>query len=180
MATLSGSQDPVDPTSERDCDESEFEAELGPLLDEALHLAVGMLLNAAEAEDAVQEACVRAWRRRANRWPDTDLRPWFLRIVANQCREARRGRWWPLIRVADIVASAGPRPRDPDATLDLRRAIGELPYRRRLVVVLRYYLDLSFEDVAAAAGCSVDAAKALVRRATSDLARSLTIPEETE
>jgi DNA-directed RNA polymerase specialized sigma24 family protein len=39
--------------------------------------------------------------------------------------------------------------------------------------VLRYYLDLPFEDVALAAGCSVDAAKALVRRAIADLERAL-------
>jgi DNA-directed RNA polymerase specialized sigma24 family protein len=42
--------------------------------------------------------------------------------------------------------------------------------------VLRYYLDLSFEDVAATAGCSVDAAKALVRRGIADLQRALATP----
>lgn len=155
-------------------DEAEaFEAELAPLIDEAVRLATGMLLNAVEAEDAVQDACVRAWRRRANRREGTDLRPWFLGIVANQCREALRGRWWRVVRTAapevTIESGAG----DSAALIDLRSALARLPYRRRLVIVLRYYLDLPFEDVAAAAGCSVDAAKALARRTTADLQRTL-------
>ncbi|MGH3428393.1 MAG: sigma factor, partial [Mycobacteriales bacterium] len=39
-------------------------AELSPLLDDALRLATAMLLRTADAEDAVQEACLHAWRRR--------------------------------------------------------------------------------------------------------------------
>ncbi len=177
IASLPGRVGAVDAVRARNADTAAFEAELGPLLDEAIRLATGMLLKANEAEDAVQEACVRAWRRRANRWPDTDLRPWFLAIVANQCRETMRSRWWPVIKVADVTEGPDTSRGDPEAALDLRGAIGRLPYRRRLVIVLRYYLDLPYEDVAAAAGCSVDAAKALVRRATSDLERALSIPK---
>lgn len=65
---------------------------------------------------------------------------------------------------------------DLSARSDLRDALSRLPYRRRLAIVLRYYLDLSFEDVAATAGCSVDAAKALVRRGIADLQRALATP----
>jgi RNA polymerase sigma factor (sigma-70 family) len=156
-----------------DEDADAFEAELGPLIDEAVRLATGMLLNATEAEDAVQDACVRAWRRRTNRREGTDLRPWFLGIVANQCRELRRGRWWQVVRTAEPDVRIESRAGDAAAVLDLRAAIAHLPYRRRLVIVLRYYLDLPFEDVAATAGCSVDAAKALARRATTDLQRAM-------
>ena len=151
-------------STQGDDDADAFEAEIGPLLDEAVRLASGMLLNATEAEDAVQDACVRAWRRRANRRDGTDLRPWFLGIVANQCREVRRGRWWRVVHTAEPQASTELRPGDAAALLDLRAALAHLPYRRRLVIVLRYYLDLPFEDVAPTAGCSVDAAKALDRK----------------
>jgi RNA polymerase sigma-70 factor (ECF subfamily) len=167
----------VDALAARDADAIAFENELVPVLSEAVRLATGMLLNAVDAEDAVQEACIRAWRRRGNRLPETDLRPWFLGIVANQCREALRGRWWRVVRVAD-VALTGQATSDVSAeSVDLRRAIARLPYRRRLVVVLRYYLDLPFEEVAATAGCSVDAAKALMQRAAADLERALS-PQE--
>jgi RNA polymerase sigma-70 factor (ECF subfamily) len=149
---------------------------LGPVLAEAVRLATGMLLNAVEAEDAVQEACVRAWRSRANRRPGSRLRPWFLGIVANQCREARRARWWQVLRIAEPSVSSPAKRDDLSARSDLRDALSRLPYRRRLAIVLRYYLDLSFEDVAATAGCSVDAAKALVRRGIADLQRALATP----
>jgi RNA polymerase sigma factor (sigma-70 family) len=150
-----------------------FEGELAPLLAEAVRLATGMLLNAVEAEDAVQDACVRAWRRRANRLAGTELRPWFLGVVANQCRETLRGRWWRVILTAGPEVRIEPRAGDSAALIDLRSALARLPHRRRLVIVLRYYLDFPFEDVAAAVGCSVDAAKALARRGTADLQRTL-------
>jgi RNA polymerase sigma factor (sigma-70 family) len=167
----------VDVVSSIDAAAAEFEAELSPLLDDALRLATAMLLNAVEAEDAVQEACLHAWRRRSNRRLDTDIRPWFLAIVANRCRETRRGRWWRLVRVADPPTTSSVASRDTAAVLDLRQALSRLTYRRRLAVVLRYYLDLPYESVASASGCSVDAAKALVRRGTADLERALRGPE---
>lgn len=156
---------------------ADFEAELSPLLDDALRLATAMLLRTADAEDAVQEACLRAWRRRDNRRPDTDLRPWFFAIVANRCREARRGRWSRLLRVADVPVNSIVTTNDSAALMDLRGALRRLPHRRRLAVVLRYYLDLPYEGVAAVMGCSIDAAKALVRRGTADLERALRASE---
>ncbi len=174
MASLPGRVNAADVMAQTDGNADAFEAELRPLLAEAVRLATGMLLNPVEAEDAVQDACVRAWRRRANRHEGTDLRPWFLGIVANQCRETMRGRWWRVVRTSEPARMTQTRSSDPAAVLDLRAALARLPHRRRLVIVLRYYLDLPFEDVASAAGCSVDAAKALARRATSDLNRALT------
>jgi RNA polymerase sigma-70 factor, ECF subfamily len=177
VTSLPGRAGAVDVMTSRDGGAAEFEKELGPVLGEAVRLATGMLLNATEAEDAVQEACVRAWRHRANRRAGTDLRPWFLGIVANQCRETLRSRWARVLRLSNIATSNPVASRDPASILDLRRALSRLAYRRRLVLLLRYYLDLSFEEVAAAAGCSVDAAKALERRGTADLERALSMSE---
>ena len=168
-----------DPQISGDGDASAFEAELGPLLSDAVRLAVGILLNSVDAEDAVQEACLRAWSRRANRHAGTKLRPWFLGIVANQCREVKRSSWWSVLRLADLTTTTEVTPQDTATTLDLRRALARTPHRRREMLVLRYYLDLSFEDVAAVTGCSVDAAKAVVRRGTADLKRLMSISEAT-
>lgn len=145
-----------------------FERELRPLLGQALGLATSMLLNAAEAEDAVQEAALRAWDRRSNRRPGTELRPWFLGIVANQCREARRGRWASVLRLAQPPDRPTPG-EDRDGIIDMRRALAYLPRRIRLAVVLRYYLDLPIEDVAEALDCSVEAARSRVRRGVQGL-----------
>jgi len=150
-----------------------FEAELAEALPQAFHLAAGLLLDRQDAEDAVQEASLRAWRRRGNRRPGTDLRPWFLAIVANQCRESRRGSWARLLRMAeppDAVAESS----DRAAIVDLRSALRRLPHRIRLVVVLRFYMDLSFEQVASVSGCSVEAAKSRTRRGLRALESALT------
>lgn len=153
-----------------------FEAELRPLLGMAMRLATAMRLDMSDSEDAVQEAALRAWRRRGNRQPGTDLRPWFLAIVANQCRETRRARWAAVLRFAeppDVPALTS----DAAGSLDLSRALRRLTHDIRLAVVLRYYLDLSFEEVAATCGCSVEAARSRVRRGLAALAATLTPPE---
>ncbi len=76
-------------------DVAAFESQLRPLLRAAYDLAHAMLRDRQEAEDAVQEALVKAWRA----FPGFEdrgggVRPWFLTIVANQCRSLMRSRWW--------------------------------------------------------------------------------------
>jgi RNA polymerase sigma factor (sigma-70 family) len=153
-----------------------FEAELQPLIAPALRLAAAMRLDRQDAEDAVQEAALRAWRRRDNRREGTDLRPWFLAIVANQCRETRRGRWASVLRSADPLAPPHAAA-DPAAALDVTVALRRLPESTRLAVVLRFYLDLPFDEVAAVSGCSLEAAKSRVRRGVEALGAALRLHE---
>ncbi len=153
-----------------------FEAELHPLIRPALALAAGMRLAPADAEDAVQEAALRAWRFRSRRAAGSPLRPWFLAIVANQCRETRRGRWASVLRFAE-PPEAPARLRDDAASMDLLTALRRLPRRIRLAVVLRYYLDLPFDEVALVSGCSLEAARSRVRRGLEALAAAVN-PEE--
>ena len=156
-----------------------FQLELEPLLLPARRLAASLLLDATLAEDAVQEAALRAWERRRNRHPGTELRPWFLGIVVNRCRESRRSRWARVLRLADP-----PRPsrvdgeHDPAAGMDVRRALQALPARARLVLALRYYLDLPFAEVARALGCSEHAARVRAFRAIAALRKVLDVTEE--
>jgi RNA polymerase sigma factor (sigma-70 family) len=161
-----------------DDERSRFEAELQPLMGVAMRLAAGMRLDRGDAEDAVQEAAFRAWRRRGNRRAGTDLRPWFLAIVANQCRETRRGRWASVLRLADPPVKDMSLGDDPAGVLDMTAALQRLPHDVRLAVVLRFYLDLPFEEVAAASGCAVEAARSRVRRGLAALAATLAAPEE--
>jgi RNA polymerase sigma-70 factor, ECF subfamily len=141
-----------------------FERLFRPLYDAAFRLAAAMLSDASLAEDAVQEALFNAWRKLHTFRTGEDVRPWFLTIVANQCRSLRRTRWWSVQRVAKVVA---PSRHDPGAAdrLDLEAVLARLPRRARLLLVLRYYLDMSFEDIGAVVGASPTAVKSSTHRA---------------
>ena len=75
-------------------DELAFANSLEPLLPIAFRLANGMLRNRTDAEDAVQEAAMKAWRKRSSFRAGSDPKPWFLAIVANECKMHRRRRVW--------------------------------------------------------------------------------------
>jgi len=158
-------------------DTGPFLALIEPLLPAGYRLAYAMLRSQAEAEDALQEALLRAWAARARMRPDTSPKPWFLKIVANQCRQQRRNRWWSVLKQADLpdgptADGAGASAGDPD----LRQALARLPHRHRLVLALRYYLDLSFEEIGRMQGVSTGAAKARVHRALRHLRAE--VPED--
>ena len=156
-----------------------FEQELEPLLLPAFRLAVAMVMDPTLAEDAVQDAALRAWHRREKRREGTDLRPWFLAIVANRCRDARRRRWTGELLVAVLPERPTPA-EDRTASMDLCRALKRLTRQNRLAVVLRFYLDLPYEEVAAVLGCSVNAAKLRVSRSAAALRQLLRAGEVAE
>src|ERR1051326_3953546 len=105
-----------------------FEELLAPVVDPAFRLAVTILGDRTAAEDAVQEAALKAWRALDRVRPDAELRPWFLTIVANECRSLRRSRWWRVIRSGDVAAPVPPeRPEArSDERLDLDAALARL------------------------------------------------------
>lgn len=151
-------------------DRSAFDSLVGPLVDQAFRLAFGMLHNREAAEDAVQEAAMKAWRRLGNLRPGAEMRPWFLGIVANQCRSTARGRWWSVSRLDDE-----PEPSErafEDEVLrgaDIRAALRRLPPDHREVLVLRYYLDLPIDEVAAVLGVAEGTVKSRVNRALAGM-----------
>ena len=106
------------------------------------------------------------------------LRPWFLGVVANKCRNARRNKWAAGVSLGlpeqlSVVSTE-------DLTLrgaDLRRAVSRLRHEDRLVVVLYFYLDMPLEDVAAVAGGSVGATRARLYRSIRKLRPDLDLQE---
>src|ERR1700719_2569490 len=84
-------------------DADSFAVLIEPLLDPAYRLAAVMLADRSSAEDAVQEASIKAWRKLHQlRGDSNSLRPWFLSIVANECRMTRRQRWWSVVKQAEV------------------------------------------------------------------------------
>jgi RNA polymerase sigma factor (sigma-70 family) len=148
-------------------DGSAFAELVRPQYQAAFRVAYGMLHDVAEAEDAVQEAAFKAWKRLSNLREGASLRPWFLAIVANQCRTVSKGRWWSVLK-GEPPETQG-RSVDLAAAVDLRRALRRLGHDERLVLVLRYYLDMPFEEIATTLGISTKAARNRVERAVRRL-----------
>src|ERR1700693_2204989 len=73
--------------------EGTFADLLSPLIEPGFRLALAMLHDPQAAEDVVQEAPFTAWRKLARMQDQEKLLPWFLGVVANKCRNARRNRW---------------------------------------------------------------------------------------
>ena len=117
-------------------------------VDDAYRLAGYLLGDAAEAQDAVQEALVKAWRNWAALRDIGAFRPWFKRIVINCCNDRLKGRH----RVVDLEAASDLPARDAFAAMFARdqvgRAVGRLGRDQRVVVALRYWEDMTLEQIA--------------------------------
>jgi RNA polymerase sigma-70 factor (ECF subfamily) len=138
-----------------------------------------ILGNRSDAEEAVQEAFLRAWRFRDALADVSNIRPWLYRVVVNSCysklrREIphrdRRAGDEPLANVA--AEGAGPeasaeRGEVADAVL---AALARLPLSLRVPVVLRYYADLSERDIARAIGRRQGTVKSRLHEARRRLA----------
>ena len=109
-------------------DEAAFEAVIGPLVEPALRLAHSMLGDRWEAEDATQEAITKAWRKLGQLRAGMPLRPWFLAIVINQCRNVRRTRWFRTARFAEVFQAVRPHAIE---RVDIARALARLPHQDR-------------------------------------------------
>jgi RNA polymerase sigma-70 factor (ECF subfamily) len=155
-------------------DDSAFETLLEPLLDPAYRLANGMLHDRHAAEDAVQESALKAWRKISRLREGSEMRPWFLGIVANECRSAMRTRWWSVMRA--VLPETGRDAGQDEAVLEgleLRRALRTVPESKRLILVLHWYLDLPLDEIAAITGLTVHAAESRLLRATQELNRRM-------
>jgi RNA polymerase sigma-70 factor (ECF subfamily) len=149
-------------------DRADFDALIGPHLNAAYRTALAILRDPDEAHDAVQEASFKAWRKLNQLHEGRPARPWFLAIVANQCRSERRRHWWSVIRMADVESDT--KQGDVSAeTVDIDRELARLPREDRLALFLYFYLDLPMEEVGDVLGVSAAGAKTRVYRAAKKL-----------
>ena len=155
-------------------DADSFSRLIEPLLDPAYRLAAVMLNDRGAAEDAVQEAAVKAWRKIGQlRGEAASLRPWFLAIVANECRMARRTRWWSVLKFGELRSGL----QVAESQTDLRRALLRMSPEERLPLILHFYLDLPLEEVARTLRVSPAAAKSRIYRAAKRLRADLTVED---
>jgi RNA polymerase sigma-70 factor (ECF subfamily) len=143
----------------------------------AFRLAVVITGSAAEAEDAAQDALVKAWRALPRFRVDEPFRPWLLRIVANEARNRRRG-FGRRARLHERAASesssaAAASPEELAVAAEdharLLRELWALPENARLVLTCRYLLELSEAETAAALGVRRGTVKSRTARALDRL-----------
>ncbi len=141
-------------------------------------VACGILRDHAEAEDVVQEAMLRLWKA-APGWKgeSANVRKWLYRVTTNLCFDRLRAR-----RHVCLDACEEPRDDAPDVSQQLEardrsrilnQAIGELPERQRIAVVLRHLEQCSNAQVAEIMGTSIGAVESLLVRGRRTLRESL-------
>jgi RNA polymerase sigma-70 factor, ECF subfamily len=146
-----------------------------PRLVAAVALACG---SRHAAEDAVQEALLRAWERSEKGQEIDSLEAWVTTVAMNLSRSGlRRLRSERRAKSRLHAANLG----EPSADrVDVERALSALPRRQRETVVLRYYLQLDTREAAAALGMSEGTVKSTLARARAALAVALGIQESEE
>jgi RNA polymerase sigma-70 factor (ECF subfamily) len=157
-------------------DEEAFDALARMVGDRCQAIAYRILRDADQAEDAVQNALITAWRDlRTLRNPDR-FEPWLHRILTNECYvEARRRRRWsaevrvlPAVSVQDAGDYLTVNDRD-----ELDRAFRRLTVEQRAVLVFRLYLDLTVDEVADRLDIPVGTVKSRLHYATEALRAAL-------
>jgi RNA polymerase sigma-70 factor (ECF subfamily) len=158
-------------SQERPGDFVAFEALVVPLMDQALRLASAITPDRWSAEDAVQNATLKAWRKIDQLRDPARFQWWFFKIVANESIGYRRHRWHRVLLRPDLSRHAWPA--SPEADYDVRWALSRLGRADRAVLGVRYLLDMSVDDSARLLGISVPALKARSIRAAARLRRLL-------
>jgi len=163
-----------DAATRRTAELEEFVHGHAPRLVGALTLITG---SRAAAEDALQEALVKAWHRRDQQFDS--LTAWITVVATNHARSnwrRRQAEQRALDKVGGRAQLATPAAAEPDDAL--HAALAALPERERQVAVLHYVLDQSVAQVAAALGVADGTVKTLLSRARAHLAARLGTGEE--
>jgi len=122
--------------------------------------------DAQEAEDATQEALMKAWRALGRFRAGEPFRPWLLRIVANEARNRRRSAGRRLRLALRAAAEPQDAAAEPGGVLE---ALNELPDDARTVLVCRYVLGLSEQETAATLDVAPGTVKSRTARALERL-----------
>ena len=130
-------------------------------------LAFGFFRNRAIAEDLAQEAYLELFRNLHKLDSDQHVVNWLRQTVTRKCIDrSRRKKFQPHLDLDAIPEPrAAPVSRDPMLADELASKVAELPFKMRMVVVLRFQEDLRLGEIAEAMDIPVNTVKTLLRRA---------------
>lgn len=146
------------------------EAYQGPVY----NLAYRMLGNSVEAEDAVQETFIRMYAKLHTYQPDRKLASWVLSIASHYCIDRLRRRRGDMLSLDEepVAVMLPSRKEGPEETAmrgevreEVQQAVNRLAPAYRVPLILRYWYDLSYQEIADVMGLTVQAVKSRLHRA---------------
>lgn len=139
-----------------------------------------LVIDHDDTNDVVQNTFVKAWSGLGNFREDSQLFTWLYRIATNEALtflKRKRTRFFlPLVDVeSQLVSSLESDPyfNGDEAELKLQKAILSLPEKQRVVFNMRYFEELSYEEISAVLGTSVGALKASYHLAAKKIEKFL-------
>ncbi len=137
------------------------------------NIVFGIIGRAEEARDVTQEVFLQVYRSLGSFRRGSRFATWLYRVAVNRAVDAARAsrtwRWLPFNEALSSTPDPSSNPEQTVAQEGEREAVQsvlmQVPVQHRDVLVLRYYQDLSIEDIAEVLGCSVSAAKVRLFRA---------------
>jgi RNA polymerase sigma-70 factor (ECF subfamily) len=149
-------------------------------------IALGILHNPSDAEDSLQEAFTKAYIYLDTYSPRYRFYTWFSTIVRNVALSHLRARDWMIVPLAEELARPSRTAIEESPELAalassradiVREAVSSLPERYRNVLILRYWHDLTYEEIASVTQQSLGAVKTQIHRAKLLLGEGLRMPQ---
>ncbi|RMG41731.1 MAG: RNA polymerase sigma factor [Candidatus Dadabacteria bacterium] len=129
----------------------------------------------AEAEDAVQQAFLKAYKKRSKLRNQTQLKSWVYSIARNVCID--RLRWWKRTRLVVAQLETPEINENNELVMTIKKLLARLPARQREVFILRHWHGFSTEEAAELLGISTGSVKSHLKRAIDKLKKELKTSE---
>ena len=149
------------------------------------NLAYRMLGNMVEAEDAAQETFIRAYRRLDTYDPSRKFSSWLLAIASHYCVDVlrrRRMNYLSFDELPPMVELSMPRTTQPEQVVvsqqqadAVQKLLDTLPASYRTPVILRYWYDMSYREIAETMGVTESTIKTRLHRARAKLAKQAAV-----
>ena len=147
---------------------------IGKHLNKGIKVAERMLGNRQDAEDVMQETCLKVWDE-AERWkPKAKFSTWLYRVIFNACLDHKR-KIVPFSGVEEVETLVDESPAADDVLIAgqrakaVQRALQKLAERQRAAMILSYYENISNQDAADALEMNLGAFQQLLFRAKQNL-----------
>lgn len=171
--------DPILVRRAKDGDRLALEALCARHSERVHRIALHILRDPDDANDAAQESLVKLVQRVGQFRGQSQFSTWLHRLVVNTCKDVAQAKWLrrtePLLEDTRVARDGDPQRAlaESESRRELGRCLAELPAAQATVVALKDGFDVSFEEIAAATGMPVGTAKCYAHRGRNGLRERL-------